>query len=166
MNINNNNFNDFRMEDYYSFRRLRAVGLINTRPNVPNSSYKRHSPVDNLKRPIKLNTDPPIFGMVTSLCNETRLITSFNTDNKFIRPAHASMINKDQEKKEGLETSKVSPSDEPNSMDYHSNTLLYPDEGRSKASNTDNTDKIRLVTPKDKFVCHAQVIMTIRDQGR
>ena len=59
-------------------------------------------------------------------------------------------------------------------MGYHKNTLLYSDEGNIKASNTDHTkkfslvnlDKISLVTPGEKFVCHAQVIMNIRDQGR
>ena len=58
-------------------------------------------------------------------------------------------------------------------MGYNRNTLIYSDEGRSKAYKPDHIkniilvtlEKIILVTTKDKFVCHAQVIMTIRDQG-
>ena len=69
------------------------------------------------------------------------------------------MIYKDQDKNEGLETSRFAPSDEPNTMDYHRNTLLYSDEGNIKASNTDHTkkfslvnlDKISLVTPGEFF---------------
>ena len=59
-------------------------------------------------------------------------------------------------------------------MNYHRNTLLYSYEGKSNYSNTYHTKKmilvtlerISLVTPEDKFVCHAQVIITNRDQGR
>ena len=84
------------------------------------------------------------------------------------------MINKYQERKEGLETSRVFPSDGPNTMGYYSNTLISSDKGKSKAYNPDHTknislatlDKTSLVNPKEKFVCHVQVIMTIRDQGR
>ena len=34
--------------------------------------------------------------MVTPLCNENKLINSVTTKNKFINPAHAIIINKDQ----------------------------------------------------------------------
>ena len=59
-------------------------------------------------------------------------------------------------------------------MGYHRNTLIHSDEGKSKVYNTDHNmkislvtiDDIRLVTPEDRFVCHAQFIMTSRDQGR
>ena len=50
-------------------------------------------------------------------------------------------------------------------MGHHSNTLLYYDEGINKAYNTNNIKNISVVTTEDNFVCHAQVIMTIRDQG-
>ena len=64
------------------------------------------------------------------------------------------------------------PSDEPNPMVCH--RLLYYGEENIKASKPDPTKKICLVTLKkisvvtleDKFFCHAQVIMTSRDQGR
>ena len=53
-------------------------------------------------------------------------------------------------------------------------TLLYSDEGRSKDSKPYHTtsisivtpEKIRLDTTEGMFVCHAQWIMTCRDQGR
>ena len=68
----------------------------------------------------------------------------------------------------------MSQSDEPNTMECHSNILLYSDEGLIKASNTDHTkniilvppEKISFVSPEDKFVCNAQVIMAKRGQGR
>ena len=104
--------------------------------------------------------------MVTPFYNGTKLINSVNNDNKFIIPAHVIMIKKDQEIKEGIETSRVSSSDGPNSMGYHRNTLLYSDEGKSKAYKPDKNKKIILVNPENKFLFHAQVIMNSRDQGR
>ena len=68
-----------------------------------------------------------MFYMVTPLCNENKLITSVATDNKFMSPVHAIIMNKDQNITEGLVTSRVSPSNDPNSMGYHSNTLLSSD---------------------------------------
>ena len=65
------------------------------------------------------------------------------------------MINKDQERKDGIETSMVSPSDEPNPMCYHKNKLLSYDEVSSKASKPYHTGKIRLVTNENIFVCRA-----------
>ena len=53
MKITNENFNNFRMKDYYNFRTLREARLVNPSPTLPTSSYKRHPPVYNLKRPIK-----------------------------------------------------------------------------------------------------------------
>ena len=50
-------------------------------------------------------------------------------------------------------------------MGHHRNTLLYSYEGRNKAFNNDHTNNINLVNPEEKFVCHAQVIMTRRNQG-
>ena len=125
--ITNKDFNDSRMKYYYKFRSLHEAVLVNPRPALTTSSYTRHYPVDNLKRPIKYNPDPPIFDTVKLLCNETKLIKSFTTNNKFISPTHDIMINKDQERKEGLERSRVFPSDEPNPMYYHRNMLLSSD---------------------------------------
>ena len=107
-------------------------------------------------------------------CNGTKFLTSVTTENKFIIPDHAIIINKDQKRNEGIETSKIYPSDETNPMDYHRNTLIYSDEWRSKDYKPDRTkniilvtpDDIGFITPEDKFICHAQVIMTSRDQGR
>ena len=112
--------------------------------------------------------------MVIPLCNITKVITSVTAENNFIIPAHSIMINKDQEISEGLETSRVSPSYEPNTMDCHRNALTYYDEGRIKYYKPDQTktiilvtpDKIGFVTTEDKFICYAQVIITNRDQGR
>ena len=96
--------------------------------------------------------------MVKLLCNDSKLIISVTNENKFIIPACATIINKDQNKKEGIEISRVSSSDEPNTMDYHMRTLLSYNEGRGIASNTDltkdirfvNPEKIRFVTPEDQ----------------
>ena len=109
--------------------------------------------------------------MVTPLCNGTKFMTLFNTDNI-----------KDTKRNDGLETSRVYPRDEPNSMGCHRNALLYSDEGKGKAYKPDHTrnvilinldkitlvtiDNISLVTPEEKFISHEQVIMTSRDQGR
>ena len=103
MNITANNFNDFHMKYYYNFIRLREYVLVNTRPTSPNLSYKQHYPVNNIKIPIKCNPDPPKFDIVTPLCNDTKFITSVNTENKFISPVHEMIIKKDQERKEGIE---------------------------------------------------------------
>ena len=73
-----------------------------------------------------------------------------------------------------IEKSIICTRGEPNPICYHRNKLLSSDEGNIKASNPDHTKKICLVTlkkisvvtPEDKFFCHAQVIMTSRDQGR
>ena len=51
-------------------------------------------------------------------------------------------------------------------MCYHTNTLMYYDEGGSKSSNSYHTKKITLVILEDKFVCHDQVIMTSKYQRR
>ena len=83
------------------------------------------------------------------------------------------MINKYQNKKEGLKTSRVSPSDEPNPVGYHSNTLPSSDEFRLKSYKPDHNnnislvtrENIRLVTTGEDFVCNAQVIVTSRYQG-
>ena len=48
-------------------------------------------------------------------------------------------------------------------MGYHRSMLIYSDEVRIKSSNTDYTKNISLVTHKNKFVCHAQVITNSRD---
>ena len=103
---------------------------------------------------------------MTPFFNDTKKIISVTSDRKFFNPAQTIMINKDQGRKEGIEISRVSPSGEPNPMVYHRNTLIYSDEGRSKSSKPDHTKHISLVTPEDKFLCHAQVITTSRDQGR
>ena len=50
-------------------------------------------------------------------------------------------------------------------MGHQRNTLLSSDEGINKAYNPDHIKNNSLVTTEDKFVCYAQVIMTIRDQG-
>ena len=171
--ITNNDFNDFRMKGCYHLVRLREAGIVNPRPTLPTSYYKRHSTVNNIERPIKCNPNTTKYDMVTPLCNDTKFINSVNTENKFIIPDHVIIINKDQDRKEGIETSRVYPSDEPNPMGCHRNTLPFSDEGKSKASKLDQTKKISLVTlentifvtPEDKFICHAQVIMTTRDQG-
>ena len=84
------------MKYYYNFRSLHKSGLVNTRKTSTTSSYKRHYPVDNQKRPIKCNLEPRIFDVVTPFCNYTKLITSVTTENKFISPDHEVMINKDQ----------------------------------------------------------------------
>ena len=112
--------------------------------------------------------------MVTPFFNGAKLINSVNNKNRLVVPSCGIMINKDQDGKEVIETSRVSPSDEPNRMSYHRNKLLYSDEGNSKYYKYDHNKKISLVTlekislvnPEDNFLCHAQVIMTIRDQGR
>ena len=70
------------------------------------------------------------------------------------------MIHKDQGRKERLEISRVSKSDEPNPLGFHRNTLLYYDEGRNKDSKHNQNKKMILVTLEDKFVCHTQVTMT------
>ena len=114
-------------KDYYNFRILREAGLVNPRPTLPTLSYKRHSPISNIKRPIKFNPGPPKLDMMTPLCNETKLIAWVNTENIFFIPAPGIMINKDQEIKEVLETSRFSPSNEPYTMGCHSDTLLYYD---------------------------------------
>ena len=74
--------------------------------------------------------------MVTPFFNVTKLINSVNIDNKFIIHAHGIMINKDKERKERLETSRVSASDELNAMGYHRNTLLSSDQGNSNINTT------------------------------
>ena len=152
--------------------RFCEAGILNPRPTLPTSSYKQHYPVNNLKRPIKCNYEPPKFDMVTPYFNDNKFITSVNTENNFIIPAHGIIINKDQDRKDGLKIYRCFPSDEPNPMVCH--RLLYYGEGNIKASKPDHTKKICLVTlkkisvvtPEDKFFCHAQVIMTSRDQGR
>ena len=75
MKITNQYFNDSPMQYYYNFRSLRKVGLIDTRPTLPISSYKQQYPVNNLKRNIKYNPDPPKFDMVKPLYNDIKLIT-------------------------------------------------------------------------------------------
>ena len=62
---------------------------------------------------------------------------SVTTENKFFSTDQTIMIKTYQSRKEGLKISSVYPSDEPNPMGYHRNTLLYPDEGKSKASKPD-----------------------------
>ena len=65
----------------------------------------------------------------------------------------------------------VSPSDGPNLVCNHSNALLSYEECKIKAYNPDHTnniimftlEKIILVNPEDKFVYHAQYIITSRD---
>ena len=150
--------------DYYNFRSLREAGLVKTRPTSTTSSYKQHSRVENPKRSIQFNNDPSTYDIVTPLCNDTKKIISFTTKKKFISPLQVITINKDQGRKEGLAISKVFTSDEPYCMCNHRNILLSSDEGSNKAYNIDNTKKISLFVPKDKFVCLAQVIMTIRGQ--
>ena len=44
--------------------------------------------------------------------------------------------------------------------------LFSSDEGKNKSSKPNHTKNIGLVTPKETFFCHAQVIMTSRDWGR
>ena len=141
-------------------------GLVNTRPTSITFPSKPYQPVDNIKRPIKCNPGPSIFYMVTPLCHDTKNIISVTNKNKFISPSQAIITNNDHDRKEGTEIYRVSPSDETNPMGYNKNTLYYYDEGKNKAYKTDHTKKIRLITPEDKFLCHAQVIMTSRDQWR
>ena len=83
------------MKYYYKFIRLRESVLVNPKPTLPTPSYKQHSSVNNLKRPIKWNPDPTKFYMVKLLCDDTKLTTSVNTENKFIIPAYIIMINND-----------------------------------------------------------------------
>ena len=87
--------------------------------------------------------------MVISFFNGTNFINSVNNENKFIIPAHGIMIKNYQEIKEGIETSRVYPSDEPNSMVFHRNTLLYSDEINSKYYKYYHNKKIILVTLKN-----------------
>ena len=87
--------------------------------------------------------------MVTPFFNGAKLINSVNNKNRLIVPSCGIMINKDQDGKEGIETSRVSPSDEPNRMSYHRNKLLYSDEGNSKYYKYDHNKKIILVTLKN-----------------
>ena len=86
------------------------------------------------------------FEMVTPLCNDNKFITSFNNKNNFIIPDHGIMVKENQERKEGLEKYRISPSDEPNPMGYRSNTLLSSNERKSKAFNPDHTKNISLIT--------------------
>ena len=51
-------------------------------------------------------------------------------------------------------------------MGHHRNMLLSSYEGSNKASNSDHRNNISLVSPKEKFVCHAQVIVSSRYQRR
>ena len=64
MKITNENFNNFRMKDYYNFRTLREARLVNPSPTLPTSSYKRHPPFYNLKRPIEWNPGTSSFYIV------------------------------------------------------------------------------------------------------
>ena len=146
MNITNDDFNYFRMKGNYNLRRLREYGLINPRPTSTTSSYKRHSTFNNPKRYIKYNPDTLKFEMVTPLCNDNKFITSVNNENNFITPDHGIMVKKNQDRKEGLEKYRISPSDEPNPMGYRSNTLLSSNERKSKAFNPDHTKNISLIT--------------------
>ena len=91
--ITNDDFNDLCMKYYYNFRSLSEAGIVNNRPTLPTSSYMWHSQVNNLKRPIEWNPDPPKFDMVTPFFNDTK---SVNNENKCIIPAHGIIINKDQ----------------------------------------------------------------------
>ena len=81
--------------------------------------------------------------MVTPLRNDTKYITSVTTENNLIRPAHSIIMNKDQERKEEIETYMISLMDEPNTMGYHRNMSIYFDEVRIKAYKPDQTNKIR-----------------------
>ena len=74
MNITNENFNYFRMKDYYNFRRLRESGLVNPSPNSTTQTYNPHSSFDNLKRTINSNPTTSEFDMVTPFWNETKNI--------------------------------------------------------------------------------------------
>ena len=146
--VTNEKFNEFCIQDYNTFRRLCMAGIVNTRLNSTIFPSKPYSPVDNHKRPIKRKPDTYIFDMVTPLYHDTNNIISVNTDNKFIIPSHATMINKYQGRKEGLEISRVTPSDEPHPMVHHRNKLLYYDARINKTSNTNHTKKISLLTPE------------------
>ena len=146
MKITKNNFNYDHMKYYYNFRWLRYDGIVNPRPTVT-TTYKRNSPVENLNIPIKCKPILLRLDMLIPLCNDTKLITSVTTENKFIICIHVIMINKYHDRKKGLETSKIYPSYEPNPMDFHRNTLIFCDEGRSNYSKLGNTKKVVLVTP-------------------
>ena len=93
MKITNEDYSYFCMKYYYKFRRLREAGVVNPRPTSTIFSYKRHYPVNNLKRPIKCNHEPPKFGTATPLCNDTKLVTSVNTDNNFTGSVHGTIVN-------------------------------------------------------------------------
>ena len=79
--------------------------LVNTRSASPTVSSNPYSTVNNVKIPIERNHDPNIIYMVTPLCNSTKFITVVHIENVFIIHAHGTMINKDQERNEGLESS-------------------------------------------------------------
>ena len=118
MKITNDDFNYFCMKYYYNFRKLCEAGLINPRSNSKTSPYKPHYSVENLKRPIKINPTTAKFDMVKPYFNDNKKIISVTTESKFVSPDQIIMINKDQGRKEGIEISRVSPSDEPNPMGY------------------------------------------------
>ena len=107
------------------------------------------------------------------MLQNTKKIISVTTESKFVSPDQIIMINKDQGRKEGIEISRVSPSDEPNPMGYpwvtHGlpmNKFISYNSGRSSTSKPDQIDNISLVTTEEKKFCHAQVITTIRAKGR
>ena len=55
MKTDNYSFNDYRMNDYYTIKRLCKDGLVNPRPNSITSSYKPHYSVEKIKTPIKID---------------------------------------------------------------------------------------------------------------
>ena len=103
------------------------------------------------------------FDMVALFCNDTRKIISVTTENKFFRPDQAIMINKDQERQQGLEIYRVSTSDQSN-LTGHRRNMLFPDEGSKNCSKTYHNKRISLCIPVENFVCHAQAILTNRYQ--
>ena len=154
------------MTYYYHFRSLNEAVLVNPRPTSTTSYYKQHYSVDNLKIYIQHNLDTSISDIVTPLCNDNKNILSVTTEKKFDNPDQAITINKNQERKEGLETHRVYSSDKPNTMGYHRNKSLYSDRYRNKTSKPDHTENISLVNPEYTFSCYSQIIATNRNPGR
>ena len=154
------------MKYYYNSRRLLEAGLVKPRPTSTTPFYKLYSTVDNIKRPTQQNSNPSRYDMMAPLCNENNKIFLVATENKCFSPAQVITINKGQGRKEGLEITEGSSSDEPNTMGCHRTTLLSSGKERNNDYMTDHTKKVRLVTPESKFVFHAEVIMTSRYQGR
>ena len=72
--VTNDNYNEFCIIGYNYFRRLRMAGILNPMPNSKIFPFKPYYSIDNIKRPIKLNTGPYRFDMVTPLCHDNNKV--------------------------------------------------------------------------------------------